>query len=75
VPAKKFYPEIINPATQQISSAACIGIESMNCSEIHKQDLNNLTCYAQVPALSCGDKSSSLRRQINKLREQKVVRE
>lgn len=67
-PPKKFYPEIIKPATLQISPSACMGTQSMNCSELHKQDLNNLACFTWVPSLSCGDKSSTLRWQLNKLR-------
>lgn len=36
VALKKFYPEIINLATPQMIPSACMWIQSVNCSELHK---------------------------------------
>lgn len=66
VPLKKFYPEVISLATLQMNPSAFMWIQSMNCNELHK----TWATWFYKSSLSCGDKSSNLRGQIKKLREQ-----
>lgn len=43
---------------------ACRGTQSLSCSELHKQGLNNPGSFILIPTLPWADKRASLRRQV-----------